>query len=327
MSFSFFRKKEFLYPCKDSNISCYPVEVFLPAGVYQFECYGANGGTSGNGRCGYGAYVSGNIKLNSSKQMFLFIGAQGHTTVGQPSFNGGGRGHLNPSSESLGASGGGSTDIRLKNSTELDGLVSRIIVAGAGGGGESYLLGAKGGNAGIFSAEGGVISKCIQPYPSEITSSEGANISNPGNGGKCVISNNDACDSIRHGHSGGFGFGGGGSDDNYGGGGGSGYFGGGGGAIANCMVGSGAGGSSYVSGYRGFHTFDIVNGVFKDTNTENHSSGLIFFDVVLKDGNETKYDGNGKVVITRIILMTTLYKNKLKKYCYLVYSSFIFLFS
>ena len=84
MDFSFVKKKEFLYPCGDNKISCYPVEVFLPAGVYQFECYGASGGTSGNGTGGYGAYVSGYITLISKKRMFLFIGAQGHTTVGQP---------------------------------------------------------------------------------------------------------------------------------------------------------------------------------------------------------------------------------------------------
>ena len=111
MDFSFIEKKEFLYPCGSNKISCYPIEVILPAGTYRFECYGASGGTSGNGIGGYGAYVSGYIKLKTQKRMFLFIGAQGRATVGEPSFNGGGRSHLNPNHESVGASGGGSTYI------------------------------------------------------------------------------------------------------------------------------------------------------------------------------------------------------------------------
>ena len=88
--FDFIRKEEFLYPCGSSKTSCYPIEVFLPAGVYLFECYGASGGISGNGKGGYGAYVSGNIKLNFKQQIFLFIGAEGLRL--QQSFNGGGRG-------------------------------------------------------------------------------------------------------------------------------------------------------------------------------------------------------------------------------------------
>jgi hypothetical protein len=211
MDFSFVKKKEFLYPCGENKISCYPIEVFLPAGVYQFECYGASGGTSGNGRGGYGAYVSGNIKLNSKKQMFLFIGAQGHTTVGQPTFNGGGRGHLNPSQDGIGASGGGSTDVRLKNSTGNDGLVSRIIVAGAGGGGQSWYIDINGGNAGIFTGEDGEIVNYNMPR-SVITPSKGASVSNGGNGGRCVSYNGNSCSNNLHGHSGVFGFGGNGSD-------------------------------------------------------------------------------------------------------------------
>jgi hypothetical protein len=325
MDFSFVKKKEFLYPCGDNKISCHPIEVFLPAGTYRFECYGASGGTSGNGTGGYGAYVSGNIKLNSIKQMFLFIGAKGHTTVGQPTFNGGGRGHLNPSQHDIGASGGGSTDIRLINSTGLNGLVSRIIVAGAGGGGESYYYGAKGGNSGIFNGEDGEIAN--YPTTNSITYSEGANSTDGGNGDRCVYNDGKQCNIIRHGHSGGFGFGRSGSNSSYGGGGGSGYFGGGGGAISNSIVGSGAGGSSYVSGYEGFHTFDIENGQLKDTNSENHSSGLIFYDVVVKDGNETKYDGDGKITITRIKSINCSCENRLNDYFCIIYSLFMIFLS
>jgi hypothetical protein len=327
MDFSFVKKKEFLYPCGENKISCYPIEVFLPVGVYQFECYGASGGTSGNGTGGYGAYVSGNIKLNSIKRMFLFIGAKGHTTVGQPSFNGGGRGHLNSRSNG-GTSGGGSTDIRLKNSTELDGLVSRIIVAGAGGGGESYAKSANGGNAGIFSGEGGKIS-IHSEVGSSITSSEGANVIDGGKGGRCVLEYGRQCDHFDtfHGQNGGFGFGGNGPIYSYGSGGESGYFGGGGGAVSHYVVGTGAGGTSYVSGYEGFHTFELENNELKNTNSEKYSSGLIFYDVVLKGGNETKYDGDGKVIITRIALINCSCKNRLNDCCYIVYCLFMILLS
>jgi hypothetical protein len=325
MDFSFIKKKEFLYPCGSNKISCYPIEVILPAGAYRFECYGASGGTSGNGIGGHGAYVSGNIKLNTQKRMFLFIGAQGHATVGKPSFNGGGRGHLNSRSES-GASGGGSTDIRLINSTGLEGFVSRIIVAGAGGGGESYYSGIKGGNAGIFTGEDGNTLRRT-PTSSLISSSKGANVSAGGDGGQCVKNNDGSSCNNFHAFSGGFGFGGNGSNYFYGSGGGSGYFGGGGGAIAHYIVGSGAGGSSYVSGYEGFHSFDLENNELKDTLSEKHSSGLIFNNVDLKDGGETMYNGDGKIVITRIIFMRDSRRNQSNDYYYTIFASFLVLFS
>jgi hypothetical protein len=327
MDFTNINKKEFLYPC-DNQISCYPFEVFLPAGVYLIECYGASGGTSGGGKGGYGAYVSGYIKLSSIKQMFLFIGAQGHLTVGKPSFNGGGRGHLYYSKERgdyVGTSGGGSTDIRLKNSTELDGLVSRIIVAGAGGGGESCAA-PKGGDAGIFYGENGTyLTAC--PTADTISSSEGANVSVGGSGGQCITHRGGSCSINYHGHSGGFGFGGSATDDYYGSGGGSGYFGGGGGAVSYCLTGSGAGGSSYISGYKGFHTFTIENGALKDTNSENHTSGLIFDRIYVKNGTETEYVGNGKIIITKIKLAGVSCNNQSNNYCYIVYASLLVLLS
>jgi hypothetical protein len=324
MDFTLLEKKDFTYHCGSNKASCYPIEVFLPAGVYQFECYGASGGTSG-GIGGYGAYVSGNIELNSSQRMFLFIGAQGHTVNWEPSFNGGGRGR--PST------GGGSTDIRLVNSTGLDGLASRIIVAGAGGGGVSYSGGANGGSAGILSGEDGKIAIGSSSYT--ITSSKGASVSNGGNAGRCVTYSSGSCSNDYHGYNGGFGFGGGANDAGNGGGGGSGYFGGGGGAVTAYMVGSGAGGTSYISGYKGFHSFKMENGQLINTNSENHSSGLIFKNINLKSGSETKYAGDGKVTITRISLASTSKinpvivscRNPMNDYCNIFYYSIMVFFS
>jgi hypothetical protein len=316
MNFRYIDKKEFHYPCGSDKILCYPVEVVLPASTYLFECYGASGGISENGRGGYGAYVSGYIKLNSAQRIFLFLGAQGHSTDWQQSFNGGGR----CKSYGGGVTGGGSTDIRLVNSTGLDGLVSRIIVAGAGGGGGSIssINGGNGGNAGIFAGEDGKILIYSPTY--SISSSIGASVSNGGNGGRCLTHSSGSCPSDHHAYNGGFGFGGDANKHGYGGGGGSGYFGGGGGAVTHGAAGSGAGGSSYVSGYSGFHSFKVENGQLKDTLSENHSSGLVFYNVYLQSGSETKYVGDGKVIITRITLINYSFRNLLKDYCYAFYA-------
>ena len=314
MNFRYIDKKEFLYPCGSNKISCYPFEVVLPASTYLFECYGASGGISGNGRGGYGAYVSGYIKLKTSQRIFLFLGAQGHTTDWQQSFNGGGRCRLNGG----GGTGGGSTDIRLVNSTGLDGLVSRIIVAGAGGGGISWDTGGNGGNGGIFTGEDGKITMSSPTY--SISSSIGASESKSGDGGRC-LTHSSSCLSKFHGHNGGFGFGGDANYAGWGGGGGSGYFGGGGGAVTSGVVGSGAGGSSYISGYNGFHTFKLENDQLKDTNSKNHSSGLVFYNVDFKSGDETKYIGDGKVIITRIILINFSCRNPLNYHCFIFFAS------
>jgi hypothetical protein len=317
MDFKNIDKKEFLYPCGSNKISCYPFEVVLPAGAYRFECYGASGGVSGNGMGGYGAYVSGYIKLNTKRRMFLFIGAQGHLTDWQQAFNGGGRYKLYDG----GGTGGGSTDIRLINSTELDGLVSRIIVAGAGGGGVSWHTGGNGGNGGIFTGEDGRLVMSSGAY--SITSSKAGSVSNGGDGGRCVTYNSGSCPSDFHAYNGGFGFGGDANYYGFGGGGGSGYFGGGGGAVTYHKVGSGAGGSSYISGYNGFHTFKLENDQLKDTNSKNHSSGLVFYNVDFKSGDETKYIGDGKVIITRIILINFSCRNPLNYYCFIFFASII----
>jgi hypothetical protein len=320
MNIRYIDKKEFLYPCGSDKILCYPFEVVLPASTYLFECYGASGGISGNGRGGHGAYVSGYIKLNSTQRIFLFLGAQGHLTESQQSFNGGGR----CKSYGGGGTGGGSTDVRLVNSTGLDGLVSRIIVAGAGGGGTSWHTGGNGGNGGIFTGEDGKITMSSPTY--SISSSIGASESKSGDGGRC-LTHSSSCLSNYHGHNGGFGFGGDANYAGYGGGGGSGYFGGGGGAVTGPMVGSGAGGSSYVSGYSGFHTFKLEKGQLKDTLSEKHSSGLVFYNVDFKSGSETKYIGDGKVIIARVTLINYSCRNPLKDYCFIFYASILVLLS
>ena len=108
---------------------------------------------------------------------------------------------------------------------------------------------------------------------------------------------------------------------------GSGYFDGGGGAVTDGAAGSGASGSSYVSGYNGFHTFKLENGQLKDTLSEKHSSGLIFYNVYLQSGSVTKYVGDGKVIITRVTLINCSCRNPFNYYCFIFYASILVLLS
>ena len=106
--------KTFIY-FKDED---YPIEMNLKPGNYLFELWGAQAITDS---CygGKGAYVSGILNLKKSTNFYLFIGSS-------DGYNGGGI-PINT------YRGGGSTDIRLINSTDFYGLASRIIVAAGGG--------------------------------------------------------------------------------------------------------------------------------------------------------------------------------------------------
>ena len=286
----------FKYPCQ-SPIKCYPIDITLNRGSYLIECYGASGGDTERSIGGYGAYVSGVIKLKRETQFFLFIGSKGHLIRGEQAFNGGGRPHILANSESHGASGGGSTDIRLINSSDKKGLLSRIIVAGAGGGSEAYVNGVKGGNGMFFEGESG--SKGYKNTVNSIKLPTGGTSTKGGEAGTCLINGNSGCPTTYNAHPGGFGYGGDASDDNYGAGGGSGYFGGGGAGYTSGIVASGAGGSSYISGQKGCHSFiEDSSGNIIDSNSEIHSSGFYFTRIRYKNGNETLYSDNGKIIIT-----------------------------
>ena len=300
------------YPCI-SPINCYPLDVTLKRGKYLIECFGASGGDSERNIGGYGAFVSGIISLRKDTKLFLFIGSKGHLQIGQPTFNGGGRSHIGSNAESKGASGGGSTDVRLINSSDLKGLLSRIMVAGAGGGSEGYYHGIKGGNGMFFEGESGF--KDNYPTSSQITLPTGGSSTKGGDAGLCVKDGTNTCNSNLHGHPGGFGYGGNSSDKNYGAGGGSGYFGGGGAGYAGSMVASGAGGSSYVSGQKGCHSFvEGEDGNIVETGSEIHPSGLFFTNIKYKNGNETFHSENGEIDITPlqtcILTSKICYRNK-----------------
>ena len=291
--------KIFEYPC-ESHVNCYPHYIELSPGAYFIQCYGASGGDSGNAKGGYGAYVSGLLHLKEKKAFHIYIGAEGHLDLGKTSYNGGGRGHSNKNiANSKGASGGGGTDIRLLNTTDIDGLLSRIIVAGGGGGADSYSNGAKGGDAGSFEGEDGYLAKNTDSQ-SKINVATGATQISGGIGSKCIKNHNgNTCSPESDGKNGTFGLGGDGPDFAYGAGGGGGFFGGGGGGVTNERVTSGAGGSSYISGKRGCHSYEKgSDNSIQDLHSSIHSSNLYFTSIIFLNGTESKYKGNGKVIIT-----------------------------
>ena len=103
---------------------------------------------------------------------------------------------------------------------------------------------------------------------------------------------------------------GGNSIDAIGGGGGGGYFGGAGGSSALHRDGSGAGGSSFISGHNGCHAFPEKSSEQTSSLTSIHYSGLYFTDTEMKSGdeiflspdgqNEKGHIGDGYIRITSI---------------------------
>ena len=92
-----------------------------------------------------------------------------------------------------------------------------------------------------------------------------------------------------YGGDGGFGFGGSAvvkSNGSWGSGGGSGYYGGGHGHYHNSIVGTGAGGSSFISGHNGCNAIHAssTSGNIIHTGQSKHYSGLYFTNTVMIDG-------------------------------------------
>ena len=104
--------------------------ITLPKGKYKLEVWGAQGGDYYTG--GYGGYASGEININASSKLYIYVGGKPTSTTG--GWNGGGNGI------SSGRGGGGATDISLQGTedsstwNETNHIYSRVIVAGGGGG-------------------------------------------------------------------------------------------------------------------------------------------------------------------------------------------------
>lgn len=108
----------------------------LAPGRYKLECWGAQGGngyysdSSISRTASFGGYSTGIINLNKPTTIYVYVGGAGtkYSTNASGGFNGGGACYS--SNGRYMNSGGGGTDIRVKD----DSLYSRVIVAGGGGG-------------------------------------------------------------------------------------------------------------------------------------------------------------------------------------------------
>ncbi|WP_254494740.1 glycine rich domain-containing protein [Clostridioides difficile] len=126
------------------NFDCKNIEqnVTLKPGKYKLECWGARGGATGTPLSdgfyyGKGGYSSGELTLKKETTLYIYVGFDGKKGS---QFNGAGY--------CGSATGGGATDIRLVdgNWDNPQGLLSRIIVAGGGGGTrDRYTAGSGGG--------------------------------------------------------------------------------------------------------------------------------------------------------------------------------------
>ena len=277
---------------------------------YKIECWGASGGNSyeDDRHSGYyntvyggkGGYCSGKVIFPSNLSVYIYVGQTGEGTI-EKTFNGGGTAGSDYDSKS----GGGATDVRLVEGwwNNFLSLKSRIIVAAGGGGAEHYLEGSNGGNAGGMSGGNGFFSMGEQLYPYSIAT--GATQTLGGIGAKGGI----------NGYDGTFGCGGNYcgvqfSDGYFGSGGGSGYYGGGAGSVNHYVVGTGAGGSSFISGYVGCDAIssESTEGNIIHTGQPNHYSGYVFTNSVMIDGGsvmpspsggtEIGHEGNGYCIIT-----------------------------
>ena len=271
-------------------------------GIYQIELWGASGGGPSDTSSGQGAYTKGAIHLKKGDTFYVYVGEKGKNNR-KESFNGGGYGGAGS-----GWSGGGATDIRLIHGEwdNLEGLKSRIMVAGGGGGvanstyntagGGSYAGGLTGYNGGYYSGH--------------------AYVNQEGKGGSQILGGakgNNHHNGIGTAYAGSFGKGGNNdttSDGLGAGGGGGGYYGGGaGGATKNGGSGQGGGGgSSFISGYTGCNAIDKDG---KPTGQENHYSNITFRDGIMLSGKEempnpreeTNMVGNAENGYARITLL------------------------
>ena len=254
-------------------------------GKYIVQLWGAQGGTSmdtgsytGSNSYvgGLGGYTYGEINLMEGDKLYVFVGGKGANAVKKGDaaggWNGGGNGTSDHSDDESAGAGGGATDIRLVPTSspniwnETASLVSRIMVAG-GGGGSAY--GARGGHAGGLT--GG---KAY--YAGSATQTSGNAFGVGGNG---IYTNTNV--EV--------------------GGGGGGYY----GAYAkssgtkDVYKAAGGGGSSYISGYEGSVAiissesitprYDSQNAICADGTTDvtcsYHYSGVKFDNPVMISGN------------------------------------------
>lgn len=164
--------------------------VTLKPGKYQIECWGANGGfntsmSADKYKNACGGYTVGTFLFNENKTIYIYVGKEGtveSVDFNNPSrrgFNGAGLSYEYTSSVlDVAFDGGGATDVRTVGGAwdNPQGLLSRFIVAGGGGGwtNDKYTGGTgKGGGltsndlefcTGASQIAGGVVNKDYPAY-------------------------------------------------------------------------------------------------------------------------------------------------------------------
>ena len=269
-------------------------------GNYKIELWGAQGG---NGYLNIqrritpaylldgpakGAYVSGNILLNSDETLYVYVGGKGNDGIevginAEGGWNGGGSAHWDGEDDENAGAGGGATDIRYfgnVNPSEDDlkwdsylGLNSRIMVA-AGAGGNSLGTGGVGG--GLNGGRGNRRSmKDAEGTVAASTQTSGNDFGIGGSAPKGCVSYSQYYYRGTWGASGG----------------GGGYYGGYANTGTNC---NGSGGSSFISGYPGCNAITSASDR-THTNQPNHYSGKVFTDGQMQAGIR---EGHGYAKIT-----------------------------
>src|SRR5690606_6266731 len=225
--------------------------VTLPAGDYEIEMWGADGGgttgTNSNAAVaklgGKGGYAKGTLTLTATSIVNIYVGGKGATEgLSVPGgFNGGGTSGGGTGVSGVCGSGGGASDIRIGGTA----LTDRKMVAG-GGGGAGYQECNGSANAISGGHGGGLIggTPIAASYADRI--GHGGTQTAGGAGGSNAT--------YAAGGAGSFGLGGNGGTATSGGngaGGGGGWYGGGAGSHGFYCAGGGGGGSSYIGGVTG----------------------------------------------------------------------------
>ena len=242
------------------------VQTFVaPAsGYYKFQAWGAQGGGNNGGK---GGYTSGVIKLSAKETIYVYVGQNSNYTSGS-CYESNANSTFNGYMQGSCAGGGGATDFRLINGNwnDKNSLVSRIMVAGGGGG---YYDG--------YSGYGGVGGGLIGQSGTGIGTTTGFKA---GTGGNQIVSSSTGSQTAS--------FGVAGRSTTIGGGG---YYGGDGG-----YGGQAGGGSSYISGNTGCIAIKSATDTSPksgcttgttDINCSIHYSGKSFTNTTIISGNET----------------------------------------
>lgn len=244
--------------------------------TYRIQLWGAQGGGNSSFPGGLGAYTSGKIKLKKGETIYIHTGQMGGDLTAETYNNGFISEYVYWGDSSIlqGTfySGGGSTDVRLVsgNWDSFEGIKSRIMVAAGGGGTMTYYggIGTAGDGGGLVGYDGTINSGTVGRKSTGGTQTSG--------GLNGIINSGSAWFGSAYYVTGMTQVAGGGG----------GYYAGGNGAHGSNTVGSGAGGSSFVSGHDGCNAISDASTESNIIHTGQsiHYSGYKFTDTYIIDG-------------------------------------------